>query len=218
MNQYEHNIFIKAKEKNMTKICILDYGSGNVGSVNNLIKYLNYECIVSNDIKEIENSSHIILPGVGAFGAAMQKIKKNIPIDTLKNEILIKKKPFLGICVGMQVLADKGEEFGEHDGLGWIKGKVIKLNSRILPHIGWNDIIIKNNSAIFNGLDKHRDFYFVNSFHFDVQEKNLIIAETEYDQNFCSAVQKGNIIGVQFHPEKSQKTGQILIKNFLNLK
>ena len=99
----------------MIKVCILDYGSGNVGSVNNLIKYLNYECIVSNDIKEIENSSHIILPGVGAFGAAMQKIKKNLPIDTLKNEILIKKKPFLGICVGMQILADTGEEFGEHD-------------------------------------------------------------------------------------------------------
>ena len=217
MNQYEHNISISAKEKNMIKVCILDYGSGNVGSVNNLIKYLNYECIVSNDIKEIENSSHIILPGVGAFGAAMQKIKKNIPIDTLKNEVLIKKKPFLGICVGMQILADKGEEFGEHDGLGWIKGKVVKLNSRILPHIGWNDIIIKNNSTIFNGLGKYKDFYFVNSFHFDVHEKNLIIAETEYDQNFCSAVQKGNIIGVQFHPEKSQKTGQILIKNFLNL-
>ena len=201
----------------MTKVCILDYGSGNVGSVNNLIKYLNYECIVSNDIKEIESSSHIILPGVGAFGAAMQKIKKNIPIDTLKNEILIKKKPFLGICVGMQVLADKGEEFGEHDGLGWIKGKVVKLNSRILPHIGWNDITIKKDSKIFSGLDEHKDFYFVHSFHFDLKDKNLVVAETEYGEKFCSILQKENIIGVQFHPEKSQKTGQVLLNNFLSL-
>ena len=201
----------------MTKVCILDYGSGNVGSVNNLIKFLNYECIISNDPNEIDNSTHIILPGVGAFGAAMQKVKEKIPIKKLENEILNKKKPFLGICVGMQLMATTGEEFGKFKGLGWIEGKVKKMKSKILPHIGWNDIIIKKDSKIFSGLDEHKDFYFVHSFHFDLSNKNLAVAETKYEETFCSIFQKENIIGVQFHPEKSQKTGQILIKNFLSL-
>ena len=201
----------------MTKVCVLDYGSGNVASVYNLIKFLNYECVISNEPKIIETSTHLILPGVGAFGASMEKIKKKIPIEILENQVLKKKKPFLGICVGMQVMTEIGEEFGRHQGLGWIKGKVVKIKSKILPHIGWNDIVIKKTSKIFDGLAEHRDFYFVNSFHCNINDKNLVIAETEYEEIFCSAFQKENIIGVQFHPEKSQKTGQILIKNFLSL-
>ena len=114
-------------------------------------------------------------------------------------------------------MTEIGEEFGRHQGLGWIKGKVVKIKSKILPHIGWNDIVIKKTSKIFDGLAEHRDFYFVNSFHCNINDKNLVIAETEYEEIFCSAFQKENIIGVQFHPEKSQKTGQILIKNFLSL-
>ena len=201
----------------MTKVCVLDYGSGNVASVYNLIKFLNYECVISNEPKIIETSTHLILPGVGAFGASMEKIKKKIPIEILENQVLKKKKPFLGICVGMQVMTEIGEEFGRHQGLGWIKGKVVKIKSKILPHIGWNDIVIKKTSKIFDGLAEHRDFYFVNSFHCNINDKNLVIAETEYEEIFCSAFQKENIIGVQFHPEKSQKAGQILIKNFLSL-
>tara|TARA_Y100000031_G_C8230321_1_gene390601 strand:- start:1429 stop:2034 length:606 start_codon:yes stop_codon:yes gene_type:complete len=201
----------------MTKVCVLDYGSGNVASVYNLIKFLNYECVISNEPKTIETSTHLILPGVGAFGASMEKIKKKIPIEILENQVLKKKKPFLGICVGMQVMTEIGEEFGRHQGLGWIKGKVVKIKSKILPHIGWNDIVIKKTSKIFDGLAEHRDFYFVNSFHCNINDKNLVIAETEYEEIFCSAFQKENIIGVQFHPEKSQKAGQILIKNFLSL-
>ena len=201
----------------MTKVCILDYGSGNVASVNNLIQFLNYECKISNDPKEIEKSTHIILPGVGAFGAAMQKVKNKIPIKKLENEIFKKSKPFLGICVGMQLMATTGEEFGEFEGLGWIEGKVKKMKSKILPHIGWNDITIKKDSNIFSGLNEHKDFYFVHSFRFDLKDKNLVVAETEYGEKFCSIFQKENIIGVQFHPEKSQKTGQVLLKNFLSL-
>ena len=200
----------------MTKVCILDYGSGNVGSVNNLIKFLDYECIISNNPDEIEQSSHIILPGVGAFGAAMQKVKEKIPINKLEIEIFDKKKPFLGICVGMQLMAETSEEFGEHKGLGWIEGRVKKIKSKILPHIGWNDLIIKKESKILKGLNEHKDFYFVNSFHFDLKDKSLILAETEYEEKFCSVFQKNNIFGVQFHPEKSQKTGQILLRNFLS--
>ena len=131
--------------------------------------------------------------------------------------VLKKNKPFLGICVGMQLMATTGEEFGEFEGLGWIEGKVKKMKSKILPHIGWNDITIKKDSKIFSGLNEHKDFYFVHSFHFDLKDKNLVVAETEYGEKFCSIFQKENIIGVQFHPEKSQKTGQVLLKNFLSL-
>ena len=112
-------------------VCILDYGSGNVGSVYNLLSRLNYNIKISNESSDIKNSSHLILPGVGAFGDSIEKIKSKIPVDLLKDEVCSKKKPFLGICVGMQVLAEKGYEFGENDGLGWIKGTVKKLNAKM---------------------------------------------------------------------------------------
>ena len=198
-------------------ICILDYGSGNVGSVKNLLDHLNYNSQVSNDTNQIKNSTHIILPGVGAFGASMQKIKSKIPLDILEHEVLVKKKPFLGICVGMQVLLNKSFEFGEHNGLGWVEGTVNKLEAKILPHIGWNTIEVKKETPLFDGLGNSRDFYFVNSFAVNVKNKNYIIAETEYEKTFCSALQKDNIFGVQFHPEKSSKTGQSVIKNFIKI-
>ena len=200
----------------MIKVCILDYGSGNVASVYNLIKFLNFDCVISNESNVIKNSTHLVLPGVGAFGASIEKIKKNIPIKELENQVLKKNKPFLGICVGMQVLTESSEEFGYHEGLGWIKGKVQKIKSKTLPHIGWNEIVIKKESKIFTGLNNSKDFYFVNSFHCNLNDKNLVIAETEYEEVFCSAFEKENIIGVQFHPEKSQKNGRILLKNFLS--
>ena len=199
------------------KVCVLDYGSGNVASVYNLLYRLNYDVKISNSSSDIKNSSHLILPGVGAFGASIEKIKNNIQIDLLENEVKNKKKPFLGICIGMQILADKGFEFGEHDGLGWIEGTVRKLKAKVLPHIGWNNIQIKKQTPIFLNLKNVDDFYFVNSYAFNVKDKNLIISETNYETTFCSAVQKENIFGVQFHPEKSQKTGQQLIHNFLKL-
>ena len=200
-----------------TKVCILDYGSGNVGSVYNLLKRLDYNVKVSNESNNIKDSSHLILPGVGAFGASIEKIRSVIPVDTLEKEVTIKKKLFLGICGGMQVLADQGFEFGDHKGLGWIKGKVEKLNAKILPHIGWNNIEIKKKTPIFLNLKNHNDFYFVNSYALNVCDKNLVISETSYEKKFCSAVQKDNIFGVQFHPEKSQKAGEVIINNFLNL-
>ena len=199
------------------KVCILDYGSGNVASVYNLLNRLNYKAIISNNSSDIKDSSHIILPGVGTFGASIKKIRNEIETDLLENEIKIKKKPFLGICVGMQILADKGFEFGEHDGLGWIEGRVEKIKAKVLPHIGWNNIQIKKQSPIFANIENLKDFYFLNSYAFNVKDKNLIISETNYGKTFCSAVQKDNIFGVQFHPEKSQKTGQLLIRNFLKL-
>ena len=202
----------------MTKVCLLDYGSGNIRSIYNLIKFLGYNCQISNNDQVIKNSSHIILPGVGAYEAAMKKIKNKISIKNLENEIFIKKKFFLGICVGMQILSEKSSEFGNSQGLGWIKGEVKKIKSKILPHIGWNEIIIKKNSQIINNIDNKTDFYFVNSYHFDVEDNKLIIAKTKYGESFCSILQKGNIFGAQFHPEKSQESGKTFIKNFLMLK
>jgi glutamine amidotransferase len=158
------------------------------------------------------------LPGVGAYEAAMKKIKNKISIKNLENEIFIKKKFFLGICVGMQILSEKSSEFGNSQGLGWIKGDVKKIKSKILPHIGWNEIIIKKNSQIINNIDNKTDFYFVNSYHFDVEDNKLIIAKTKYGESFCSILQKDNIFGAQFHPEKSQESGKTFIKNFLMLK
>jgi len=199
------------------KVCVLDYGSGNVASVYNLLNRLSYDVKISNSSSDIKNSSHLILPGVGAFGASIEKIRTKIEIGLLEDEVKNKKKPFLGICIGMQILADKGFEFGEHDGLGWIEGTVKKLKAKVLPHIGWNNIQIKRQTPIFLNLKNMDDFYFVNSYAFNVKDKNLIISETNYENTFCSAVQKDNIFGVQFHPEKSQKTGQQLIHNFLKL-
>jgi len=202
----------------MIKVCILDYGSGNVSSVKNLIDHLKFKSVISNKIEVLKKSTHIILPGVGAFGAAMKKIKKKVPFKTLENEVLNKNKPFLGICVGMQLLADRSQEFGNHKGFGWIKGSVKKIKSNKLPHIGWNDIIVKKNTEIIEDLGIYKDFYFVNSFYFDPKEKKFVVAETKYGHNFCSIVQKKNIIGVQFHPEKSQKAGKVIIKNFLKMR
>ena len=201
----------------MIKVCILDYGSGNVKSVKNLLQHLKVKSTISKKNKAIKDSTHIILPGVGAFGESIKKLRKNIDINFLEKEVLKNKKPFLGICVGMQLLADTGEEFGIHKGLGWIKGKVIKLKSKILPHIGWNEISIKKKNLLFQELNE-KDFYFVNSFHFDVKDKKLVLANTEYKNTFCSVVNKENIYGVQFHPEKSQLSGKQIIKNFLSIK
>ena len=202
----------------MSKICILDYGAGNVASVYNIIKYLGFNCIISKNNEEIKKSSHIILPGVGAYSSLINKLKKNIDIKNLSNEILIKKKPFLGICVGMQILSTNGYEFRECKGLNWIEGKVKIIENKKLPHIGWNSVNIIKETELTKGLDNEQDFYFVNSFFFEAKNKDNIIAETKYDQNFCSIIKEKNIFGVQFHPEKSQKAGQLLIKNFCNLK
>ena len=196
-------------------VCILNYGSGNTGSVYNLLKKLNVDAKISNEEFFIKSSTHIILPGVGAFGDSMEKIKNKIPLQVLEDEVFNRKKPFLGICVGMQVLANQGFEFGKHDGLGWVEGKVNKLKAKMLPHIGWNNISIKKNSEIFSNLGDYTDFYFVNSYAFIPENEEHIIAETDYEGVFCSAIQKNNIFGVQFHPEKSQNAGQIVVKNFL---
>lgn len=202
------------------KICILDYGSGNVGSVYNMMHTLTENVVISNEERDIRRATHIVLPGVGAFGASMAKIKAKLPLKLLANEILQKKKPFLGICVGMQVLAEQGFEFGACSGLGWIKGKVIKLDAggQPLPHIGWNSVEILRDCALTKKFSTPwPDFYFVHSFVLVPADKKNVMAKTNYGTDFCALVNRDNIYGVQFHPEKSQKAGKILLQNFLEL-
>jgi glutamine amidotransferase len=144
------------------KICILDYGSGNVKSVYNAFKHIGINAIVSNNEVVIANSSHLVLPGVGAFNTSMRKIMESLPMELVEREVLQKNKPFLGICVGMQVLSDFGMEFGKTDGFGWLSGHVRKIisKSEILPHVGWNQLNFASNNDLLNGISKDSYFYF----------------------------------------------------------
>jgi glutamine amidotransferase len=201
------------------KICILDYGSGNQKSVYNMIEHIGYESKISDDFEIIKNSDYIILPGVGSYGGLIEKLKKKNLINILNDEVIVKKKLYLGVCVGMQIISTFGEEFGINFGLNWIPGVVRKLQTttNILPHIGWNNIKIEKKNEILNNIDENSDFYFLNSFCFVPNDKKYVLASTYYDENFTSIINKDNIFGVQFHPEKSQKSGIQIISNFLKL-
>ncbi len=207
-----------------SKIVIIDYGSGNLSSVLNAVesvKNQDSEVLISSNPEDLKSATHIILPGVGAFADCMSGLK-SIPqmIETLKNQILIAKKPFLGICVGMQLLADKGYEYGEHVGLGLIKGKVVALDDQNgqlkIPHMGWNDLQIKSNHPILEGLKTGDHAYFVHSYHFICEDENNILAQVEYGQKINAIIARENIIATQFHPEKSAETGLKLLKNFIS--
>ena len=200
----------------MTKICILDYGSGNVRSVFNAFSTF-ADPIISNSVKDIRNSSHLILPGVGSFAGAMANIRSKIDIDELKKQIALGKL-FLGICVGMQVLATIGHEFEKTNGLGLIEGEVVSMDSHgeSLPHVGWNSVRQQRTSELFNGIPDNKDFYFVHSYKFQKQDQKQSseLGLTSYGQDFISVINEQNIFGVQFHPEKSQSHGLNLLRNF----
>jgi glutamine amidotransferase len=206
------------------KITIVDYGSGNLLSAKQSfvkvanLKNINVEIQISSDPQNLKESSHVVLPGQGAFKTCMDGIQK-IPgmQDQLNEFVIIKKRPFLGICVGMQLLADIGEENGTHHGFGWIKGKIKKLPSTKLkmPHMGWNKIKVVNKHPFLK--PEETDYYFVHSYYFDCLNKQDIVAETKYGINFASIVNKENVYGCQFHPEKSSIQGLNIIKEFINL-
>jgi glutamine amidotransferase len=203
----------------MKNICILDYGVGNIFSLKNILRKNNISFTYSRKKKDILNATHLILPGVGSFDIAIRKLSESISIDFLNNEVLNKKKPILGICVGMQIMATNGHENTFTNGLGWIEGSVKIIDSKklSLPQVGWNNLLVsKKKSNIMNGVEK-KDFYFLNSYYFDIIKKINVIAYTSYGIKFPSVIQKNNIVGVQFHPEKSQKAGLQLIKNFIKL-
>lgn len=199
------------------KVCILNYGSGNVKSVFNMISHLGYDVIISNTNEEINNASHIILPGVGSYGSAIKKIKKEINLDVLESNVLLNNKPFLGICVGMQILSDYGYEFERTKGLGWIPAEANRHNSndQLLPHIGWNKIRVLNENKLTKDCDG-REFYFVHSYTIQNCSEDFVLAKADYGNPFNAIVGRENIFGVQFHPEKSQNSGFILFKNFID--
>ena len=208
-------------KKNIT---ILDYGSGNIlsamQSFSRIIKSneLDADICISGNPESIKHSTHLVLPGQGAFETCISGLK-NIPgmLEELSNYTLEQKKPFFGICVGMQLLANNSEENGNHEGLGWIEGTIRKLPSKNLkmPHMGWNSIKVLNNN--FKITPKEADYYFVHSYYFDCKHQENILAETNYGINFPSIVCKENIYGFQFHPEKSSEQGLNIIKSFLKL-
>lgn len=201
-------------------VLIIDYGMGNLGSVKRAFEECGANAFLSTDPKELSEASHIVLPGVGAFSDGMKHLNENGWVAPLKKTLLEDKIPLLGICLGMQLLAETGTEGGETKGLGLIEGEILKLEpthpDERIPHIGWNEVTPKNNHTIFQDIQPRTDFYFVHSFHFKTKNPENIIATTPYCNEFVSAVRKDNIFGTQFHPEKSSKPGFQLIKNFLN--
>ena len=206
-------------------VTIVDYNSGNISSVINSFKEVakdraNLE--VTSDINKIQSSDKIVLPGQGSFKSCVDALKKiNGLVDILNEFTISKKKPLLGICVGLQMFADIGYEETETKGLGWISGKVSKIDNQNgkykLPHIGWNQINIVKDSNIFKDIENNSHMYFVHSYEFIPEDKNVISATTDYSSNIVCSVEKENIFGTQFHPEKSDKIGLKIIDNFINL-
>jgi len=203
----------------MNTVAIVDYGMCNLDSVARAVEECGGQPIVTDRAREIAAASRIILPGVGSFRDAMRNIKQRSLDEILSEQVIVGQVPFLGICLGMQLLATRGWEVAETNGLGWIPGDVRRLepagqDTRV-PHIGWNEVHFTYESPLFAGISSGKDFYFVHSYHLCPQDTQSVMAYTRYGNGFVSAVQHNLIFGIQFHPEKSQRLGFQLIKNFL---
>ena len=209
------------------KLTIINYGSGNLHSVHKAFEKVNsnigspYNIMVTSNPLEINESDKIVLPGVGAFNQCKNSLLDiNNLYETLEDKVIQKKIPFMGICVGMQLLANKAYEFGKHNGFGWIEGEVVKLKTKEtfqVPHMGWNEVCFEKH-PLFTNCKQGTDFYFVHSFHFKAAKKENVLATTNYSETITAAVINENIFGTQFHPEKSHENGKKIIENFLNWK
>ena len=207
------------------KVTIVDYNSGNISSVINSFKEVAQDKVnieVTADLKKIKSSDKVVLPGQGSFKSCVDALNKiNGLTEALTEFAISNKKPLLGICVGLQMFADIGYEETETKGLGWISGKVLKIDNQNgkykLPHIGWNQINIVKQSKIFKNIENKAHMYFVHSYEFLPNDKNVISATTDYSSNIVCSVEKENIFGTQFHPEKSDRIGLKIIDNFINL-
>ena len=210
-------------------VLIIDYGSGNIKSVYNSVKkaLLNFsefsKVKVSRNLSEIDKADKIILPGVGSFDQCMNRIRKiNDLVETLNYQVITKNKPFLGICVGMQILANYGHENQKTKGLSWIDGDVKSLKNFIcdseslkIPHMGWNNLSINKKNNLFDNITEEDQFYFVHSYFFDIKQKKNIISNTKYGKDIPAIVNVDNIFGFQFHPEKSGRSGLKILYNWL---
>jgi glutamine amidotransferase len=203
-------------------ITIINYGLGNIKAYEKVYKSLNIDTQFATSSKHLLTATKIILPGVGSFDFAMKQLYKSGMRDTLEKRVLIDQIPVVGICVGMQMLADESEE-GSEKGLGWIRGSVRKFDESLipfktrLPHMGWNTINPKKDVMIFESIEANSRFYFLHSYYFENQDSSEIICTTEYGITYSSAVNKANIYGIQFHPEKSHSNGVTLLQNFAKL-
>ena len=194
-------------------IAIIDYGMGNLRSVQKAFEFIGCPCAVTDDPEVIAKSDKVVLPGVGAFADAIKTLKEK-QLDKAIYKAVDDGKPFLGICLGMQLIFDKSYENGEYDGLGIIPGKVVRLPDTVkIPHVGWNSLDIKMRSPLFEGLDENPYVYFVHSYYLETGEP-VVSAETFYGKQIQVAVQRGNVFALQFHPEKSGRTGLRILENF----
>lgn len=203
-------------------ITIINYGSGNINAIGNIYERLNIAYKVANNPSDITNAAKLFLPGVGAFDETMNLLENSGFKKELDYQVLVKKVPIIGICVGMQVLGNSSEE-GKLPGLGYINGCVKRLDENLLttkpslPHMGWNNVKINRSSSLFDNIDTEIGFYFLHSFYFECENNSDIISTTTYGQTFASAINHDNVYGIQFHPEKSHNNGINLLKNFANL-
>lgn len=202
-------------------IAVVDYGMGNLGSITKALEYVGGKVKLTSKPEDLAHADQIVLPGVGAFGDGMKELDVRGFLPVLKEEIQKKKKPLLGVCLGMQLLAHTSTEFGEHKGLGWLKSSVVRLSSipkLKIPHVGWNGVVFLKDHPMLAGIESGSDFYFVHSYHMLCDDRDLIIGTVDYGESITAIVAFDNIFATQFHPEKSQKVGLKILKNFLSWK
>ncbi len=201
-------------------IAIIDYGIGNLGSVEKAFTSQGIPAVVTRDEKILRDAEKLVLLGVGAFGYAMESLR-NLGFDQLVVEAANAGKPIIGLCVGLQMMFDEGHEFGVHRGLGLLPGKVVKFPESVrVPHVGWNQVAYKNGSArhpVFRGLPDQSFYYFVHSYYVEPSDASCVLGETDYESRFASICGRDNVVGVQFHPEKSQAAGLQLLRNFAEM-
>lgn len=200
-------------------IAIIDYDAGNLKSVQKALSYIGQESIITRDRQELLRAEKVILPGVGAFGEAMENLKK-YEMDKVIEELVAENHPLLGICLGLQLLFEGSQESSGVEGLGLLKGEILRIPDcpgLKIPHIGWNSLKLQNNGRLFRGLPENPYVYFVHSYYLKAQESSVVKATTDYSVNIHASVEKGNLFACQFHPEKSSETGLQILRNFAKL-
>lgn len=201
----------------MNRVGIINYGMGNITSVRNAVQAVGGEVIVFETPSDVCETSHLILPGVGAFGDVMANLTEFGWIDILQRHAVDQEKPFLGICLGMQLLAETGTEHGSFQGLGWIPGTVTRLagNGVRIPHIGWNDVDLTEQTGLYEEVETGQDFYFVHSYAIRPEDESCVTGWCHHGERFAASLQHNNIYATQFHPEKSHRSGLKLLENFI---
>ena len=200
-------------------IAIIDYNAGNLKSVEKALHFLGEDCVITRNFHEIETADKVILPGVGAFGDAMEQLKK-YELDKVIHQVTAENKPFLGICLGLQLLFEGSDESQGVEGLHVLDGQILRIPDQSglkIPHIGWNSLHLQNDGRLFAGLEKNPCVYFVHSYYLKAKDPSIVKATTEYGVTIHASVEKGNLFACQFHPEKSSTVGLQILKNFAEI-